>query len=159
MEQEVVNEPTGLDLGISQDSERRQRVHLKISLLREDLKNGLTRCKDDKNYNSEVGSIEEKYGLSKDDVKEVFKHPKLRQLKTIPVRIANFVLEDDLEEQASFGSPTQAALDRMHNNLVNESNQELVVEAISEAIEEPVTDSLSSSISESAVSTNSLDEF
>ena len=158
MEQTAVNEPTGLDLGI-QNSERTQRVHLKISLLREDLKNGLTRCKDDKNYNPEVGSIEEKYGLSKDDVKEVFKHPKLRQLKTIPVRIANFVLEDDLEEQTSFGSPTQAALDRMHNNLVNENNQELVGETIEEVTEQALVEDLNPSISQPATLTGSLNEF
>jgi len=158
MEQTAVNEPTGLDLGI-QNSERTQRVHLKISLLREDLKNGLTRCKDDKNYNPEVGSIEEKYGLSKDDVKEVFKHPKLRQLKTIPVRIANFVLEDDLEEQTSFGSPTQAALDRMHNNLVNHNNQELVGETIEEVTEQALVEDLNPSISQPATLTGSLNEF
>lgn len=56
-----------------------------------DLKNGYTRFKkDDKGY----GSIEEKYGLTVDEVKELFKTPSLRAKKTCEPKRKLEIIDD-----------------------------------------------------------------
>ena len=67
---------------------------ISIKGILDDLTNGLTRTVDGKGYNSELGSIEQKYELSKSDVKEIFKHPLLANKKTKLPR--SFVLVDDV---------------------------------------------------------------
>lgn len=67
---------------------------ISIAGLLEDLSNGLTRTKDGKGYNATLGSIEEKYSLTKAEVKDIFKHPLLANKKTRPPR--TFVLIDDV---------------------------------------------------------------
>lgn len=65
---------------------------IKVTEVRDLLKQGYYRlAKDDIGY----GSIEAYYGLTPGDVTELFKHPKLRSLKT---RIPSFVVVDDTEE-------------------------------------------------------------
>ena len=67
-----------------------------ISSLLADLENGVTRLKGGKGYNEELGSIEEKYGITKVHVNEIFTHPKLKNKKTkTPLP---FILVDDLEQ-------------------------------------------------------------
>lgn len=66
-----------------------------LSQLISDLNNGITRCKGDTGYNPELGSIEEKYGISKSDVREIFKHPQLKNLR-IKTNTTNYVLQDDV---------------------------------------------------------------
>lgn len=61
------------------------------------LENGVTRVKDAAGYNPEIGSIEEIYDLSVSDVKEMFKHPLLKNKKTRPGR--SFRLVDDVTSQ------------------------------------------------------------
>ena len=67
-----------------------------LSQLISDLNNGITRCKGDTGYNAELGSIEEKYGISKNDVKEIFKHPQLKNLRIKTSSTPNYVLQDDV---------------------------------------------------------------
>lgn len=67
---------------------------ISIAGLLEDLSNGLTRTKDGKGYNATLGSIEEKYDLSKAEVKDIFKHPLLANKKTKAPR--TFRLVDDV---------------------------------------------------------------
>mgnify|MGYP003653336373 CR=1 FL=1 len=69
---------------------------ISIKGLLQDLKKGLTRTKASGGYDSEVGSIEEKYELSAADVKRMFKHPLLANRKTIPVAKEAFILIDDV---------------------------------------------------------------
>lgn len=61
------------------------------------LENGVTRTTDSKGYKTEIGSIEEKYTLSKSEVKEMFKHPLLANKKTKPPK--SFILIDDITEE------------------------------------------------------------
>ena len=70
-------------------------IEIKISSILEDLKNGYTRLKTDKNYNSEIGSIQEKYGLNGIQVFELFKHEKLKGKKTIVKKEPAFTIIDD----------------------------------------------------------------
>lgn len=93
-----------------------EKLIISIKALQQDLKNGITRCKADTNYDEALGSIEEKYGLTKDEVKDIFRNSKLRNLKVIPVKQVRYVLVDDTEDVTSnFGTPSQAASERMHN--------------------------------------------
>lgn len=77
-----------------------ERIHLRISSLKEDLSNGLARCVGDPGYDSEIGSIQEKYNLSKSDVKAIFQHPKLKGLRKAVIRQESYELIDDIEEDA-----------------------------------------------------------
>ncbi len=74
-----------------------------VSQLISDLNNGITRLKGDTGYNPELGSIEEKYGITKTDVKEIFKHPQLKNLRIKTSATVNYVLEDDVTPKVDDG--------------------------------------------------------
>jgi hypothetical protein len=48
-----------------------------------------------RNYNPETGSIQEYYDLPKEQVKLLFEHPKLKDVKTTKVVVPMFDLVDD----------------------------------------------------------------
>ena len=83
-----------------------------VSQILEDLENGMTRTPSDKKYNSERGSIMEKYSLTKFEVTLLFKNEKLKGKKTKQPRELSFVLVDDTETT---------------NNVVEEPSPEIVV--------------------------------
>ena len=59
-----------------------------------DLENGLTRTVTSQGYDEGVGSIETKYELTKEDVKQMFQHPLLKNRKTR--KAPSFRLVDDV---------------------------------------------------------------
>jgi hypothetical protein len=75
-----------------------KRISIKAVL--EDLHNGLTRFPEGTDYNEAVGCIQTKYSLDKNQVTEIFKHPKLKGRKTRKVKDPEFILVDDTEEIA-----------------------------------------------------------
>lgn len=75
-----------------------QKTKLTVSGILQDLENGLTRTTTSKNYNPEIGCIQEKYNLTNYDLEMLFKHPKLKGRKTHAVKITSFILEDDIDE-------------------------------------------------------------
>jgi hypothetical protein len=81
------------------NQENTGKVQLTVSGILEDLENGMTRFKGQKGYSQERGSIEEKYNLSKNDIKTLFEHPKLKGRKTKRVQEVAFVLVDDVTEE------------------------------------------------------------
>jgi hypothetical protein len=101
----------------------------KISLkgISEDVANGLTRLKDDPNYNATIGSIQEKYELTASQVKDLFKHSALKGLRVKPVKEPGFEIIEDLEvkpktESAShaFGKPSAATLKELGDKIASE---------------------------------------
>ena len=56
---------------------------------------GYTRTNTARGYNVEIGSIEEYYELPKDQVKLLFEHPKLKDVKTTKIVVPMFDLVDD----------------------------------------------------------------
>ena len=70
-------------------------IEIKISNILEDLRNGYTRIKNDKKYDPKIGSIQEKYGLNRIQVFELFKHDKLKGKKTITKKEPAFTIIDD----------------------------------------------------------------
>lgn len=73
-----------------------ERKQLKVSEILEDLDKGMTRLKKD---DAGLGSIEDKYELSANQVKQLFAHPKLRNRKTRKVGIGlSYDLIDDVED-------------------------------------------------------------
>jgi len=75
---------------------------IKISEIKQDLENGLTKCKGDAHYNEALGSIEEKYGLAKADVKELFaSSPKLSRLRVKAPKSWKLVDDEESNENAS----------------------------------------------------------
>jgi len=68
-----------------------------------DLENGLTRTTTSQGYDAEVGSIETKYELTKEDVKQMFQHPLLKNRKTR--KAPSFRLVDDVTPQEEESAP------------------------------------------------------
>ena len=56
---------------------------------------GYTRTNTARNYNPEVGSIQEYYDLPKEQVKLLFEHPALKDVKTTKIVVPMFDLVDD----------------------------------------------------------------
>jgi hypothetical protein len=56
---------------------------------------GYTRTNTARGYNVEIGSIEEYYELPKDQVKLLFEHPKLKDVKTTKIVVPMFDIVDD----------------------------------------------------------------
>lgn len=75
-----------------------QKTKITVSGILADLENGLTRTKSSKNYNAELGCIQDKYNLTNYDLEMLFKHPKLKGKKTHAVKTVSFILEDDVDE-------------------------------------------------------------
>jgi len=89
---------------------------LKISELVEALQTGITRLKGDPGYTPERGSIEEKYNLTKTEVKTIFKHKKLLGLKFRAFKTVSYIIVDDVEGQPEtvpgYGDKTASAISR-----------------------------------------------
>lgn len=74
---------------------------IKISEILNLLENGVTRYSDSPEHDPQVGSIEERYGLSKQEVKRMFEHPLLAGKKTKKApsfRLIDDVTTDTLEQ-------------------------------------------------------------
>tara|TARA_R110002126_G_C10453787_1_gene499791 strand:+ start:19 stop:387 length:369 start_codon:yes stop_codon:yes gene_type:complete len=74
-------------------------IKITVSGILEDLKNGYTRTTGEKHYLGDEKSIQEKYGLNKSQVAELFTHEKLKGKKTISIKVPVFILEDDTENE------------------------------------------------------------
>jgi len=59
---------------------------------------GYTRTNTARNYNPEIGCIQDYYDLPKEQVKLLFEHPKLAGVKTTKVITPTFTLVDDTAE-------------------------------------------------------------
>jgi hypothetical protein len=84
-------------------------MQLTVNQILEDLENGLTRTPSAKNYNSDRGSIMEKYNLTHFEVNELFKHPKLKGKKTKQPREVRFTLIDDTVEETTVATTNTPA--------------------------------------------------
>ena len=81
------------------ETQAQEKKKISIRSLIEDLGNGVTRCEGDTGYDPQRGSIQEKYDLSKTDVKKIFQHPKLKGLKVRIPQEESFELIDDVDEE------------------------------------------------------------
>ncbi len=89
-------------------SEERKQVN--IADVRFMLANGVTRLTSDTNYNEELGSIESHYDLSADQVKLMFRDPRMAGMRFKKVAVAQFVLDE--------GEATITELPRMNNTTI-----------------------------------------
>jgi hypothetical protein len=76
-----------------------QKTKITVSGILADLENGMTRTSTSKNYNAEIGCIQDKYNLTNYDLEMLFKHSKLKGKKTHAVKTTSFILEDDVDEE------------------------------------------------------------
>lgn len=76
-------------------TKKSETIEIKISDVLECLTQGYTRTKGEKNYDPNIGSIQEKYELNKSQVFELFKYDKLKGRKTIVKKAPAFVVVDD----------------------------------------------------------------
>ena len=73
--------------------------NIKISQILKDLSSGLSRSPKSNGYNSNVGSIQEKYELNEKELKALFQHEKLKGKKR-GQQTVNIMIEDDTEESS-----------------------------------------------------------
>lgn len=118
------------------------KIRVTISQLLNDLNNGITRCKGDTGYDEKRGSVEEKYGLTKEAVKEIFRHPKLANLRVrIPTAKEEiYELVDDTEEKSveeitndntpKYGALSATAKDRLSDK--EDTKEEIKTVSVSE---------------------------
>ena len=92
-----------------------EKKRIIVSDIKNYLSNGVTRTTCTNGYNEEKGSIQEIYGLTKAEVKELFSYSKLKGLKTKFPKEPRFEIFDDEE-----------------NDLINE-NTETVVSTVPQA--------------------------
>ncbi len=62
---------------------------------------GYTRTNTARNYNPEIGCIQDYYDLPKEQVKLLFEHPKLKDVKTTKIVVPMFDLVDDTTTTSS----------------------------------------------------------
>jgi len=99
-------------------------IKITVQSVLEDLQNGYTRCKDDKHYKEEGKSIQEKYGLNKTQVSQLFKHDKLKGRKVKVASTPAFILvdEDDAAEETDTSIDNSTDTEKDISG-INESNE------------------------------------
>lgn len=120
------------------------KIRITVSGVLEDLSNGYTRTTSSKHYNSEIGSIEEKYGLNKTEVTELFKHPKLINKKTIIPKETRFIIVDDTEEttnEISENGQESLSTDNANDTITSEEQFEEELETVPFDYEPPLSSS------------------
>lgn len=107
-----------------------QKTKLTVSGILQDLANGLTRTSNSKNYNPEIGCIQDKYDLTNYDLDMLFRHPKLKGRKTHAVKVTSFILEDDVEETVEAVEETteQAVVEEITSEVIAENREEFIAE-------------------------------
>jgi len=76
-----------------------EKIKVSIRGIIDDLSNGITRCKGDAGYSEELGSIQEKYGLTKSQINRMFKHPQLKGRRVHVAVDDPFELIDDVGDE------------------------------------------------------------
>ena len=99
-------------------------VEIKISDILQYLQEGYTRTKGEKNYDPEIGSIQEKYVLNKSQIFELFRHEKLKGRKTIVKKAPAFVIVDDTVEDDTSNSNVAEIIVKVQNDLEEETSPE-----------------------------------
>jgi hypothetical protein len=90
-------------------------IVVSIADIKNHLKNGITRKIGDANYNAEIGSIQEIYAMSAEDVTMMFKEPRLRNLKVCIPKVKNYIFSEDLPTEN-----TESDISESNNHQENE---------------------------------------
>lgn len=110
----------------------KEPIKISIKGLIEDINNGYTRLKGDTGYNEKIGSVEEKYGISKADVREIFKNSQLVNLRVKPVKEKAYELIDDVTvvepntsepEKVIFGKASEATVKEIVKNIIEPTTE------------------------------------
>jgi len=88
-----------------------ERKVLNIEDIRFMMANGFTKTIKDKNYNAEIGSIQEHYDLSAEQITLAFRDARMQGIRTKKVAMPMFVLDE--------GERTIETLPRMQNTTVS----------------------------------------
>lgn len=105
-------------------TKKSETIKIKISDILQYLQEGYTRTKGEKNYDPEIGSIQEKYDLNKSQIFELFKHEKLKGRKTIVKKIPAFVILDDTVEDDTSNSNVADIIVKVQDDLEEYTSQE-----------------------------------
>lgn len=110
-------------------------VRITVQGVLEDLENGYTRTTSDKHYMGEGKSIEEKYGLNKTQVGQLFKHDKLKGRKTKVQSTPAFILID--EDDIAVDTTTESVVETTDNTITSTEESEKDTKGIDEINETP----------------------
>lgn len=107
---------------------REQPIEISLSGVLNDLENGITRKEGDKGYDSSRGSIQTKYGLTKSEVDELFRHPALKGKKVKIPKKVSFIIKDDRE--VTYGTPSAAGEKRIAARTSETPEAEIEIEGV-----------------------------
>ncbi len=103
-----------------------EKIQISIRGVIDDLSKGITRCKGDAGYSEDLGSIQEKYGLTKSQVNRMFKHPQLKGRRVHVAAVDPFELIDDVGEEtittSMYGERSASSLARAEDNAESEND-------------------------------------
>lgn len=115
-------------------------VRITVQGVLQDLENGYTRTTSDKHYQGEGKSIEEKYGLNKTQVSQLFKHDKLKGRKTKVAGTPAFILIDEEEEgsQEPIAEVETTTSEEEHTTITSETSIESItsIEEVNDSSED-----------------------
>lgn len=106
-----------------------EKIVLSVANIKADLANGVTRLKSDKHYHADRGSIEEKYGLTPSEVRQIFKEPLLQGVRLVPYVEKRWELIPDVSDTTA-----EENVEIVVNQEEQESSQELQIENVQEEI-------------------------
>jgi hypothetical protein len=89
------------------------------------MSSGYTRTNTARNYNPEIGCIQDYYDLPKDQIKLLFEHPKLVNVKTTKIVTPIFTLVDDVADNVDnidSVEPTFTQAPSLNEEEINTSN-------------------------------------
>ena len=89
------------------------KIQIKLTDILFHLSNGVTKKISSKNYDSTIGSIEEKYGMPPSQVDKLFRHPELVNAKTKYVIEDMFEIIEEEEVLFTSDSVTEEELDSL----------------------------------------------
>jgi hypothetical protein len=127
-------------------------VIISIADVKNHLKNGVTRYTDDTSYRPEIGSIMEKYNLTKTEVGQLFQDERLKGLRVHSVKEPAFVIAEDMDNSTE--EETNDAPDEPEPEMEETPEPALEVEGISLA--DTSEEGILSAIGGSNVTTESL---
>ncbi len=123
---------------MEQTTTRTTPVYISINDVIGLLHSGFTRRIGDNNYNAEIGSIQERYDLTTEEVVDLFKDPRLKNQKVIVPKISRVIILEDLP--VGMGPTEEPILSRSAED--SELSEEWPTEQILEVTVDPAMESM-----------------
>ena len=126
----------------NEETTRTEVVRVSIEQIKVWLKNGVTRRVGDPNYNSKIGSIQEKYNMTKTETTSLFQDSRLKGLKVYVQKPSRILI---MEDEAMMTTPIPSDIatlseDSVTSELHSQEEESMVSPDGEEAVQMESTD-------------------